>query len=177
MAHPLPRSTALPAPVERARWIPLTKGKWALVDDEDYEEMNRWSWYCNNSYAARDFRENGVRVNLKMHRAITNTPAELEVDHRNGDKLDNRRKNLRIATHAQNLKNMKKHKDNSTGFKGVKKVSCRVNKTNPYQAIIMVDGKSHSLGYFLTPEAAAQAYDKGARELHGEYSRTNKDTQ
>lgn len=152
--------------------IALTRGKVALVSNEDAGRVMEFKWYCEGTgYAARTVRmPGGKKKMIKMHRFIVDAPPEMEVDHINGDKLDNRRENLRVCRHDQNLKNMKMHKDNSTGFKGV-----RIYKPNgKFQARIRTpEGKSRSLGYFYTPEEAARAYDKAARELHGEFALLN----
>lgn len=90
-----------------------------------------------------------------------------EVDHINGDPSDNRWCNLRAATHSQNLKNMKLHKTNTSGFKGVS--WCSYGKS--WRASIKVNGKNLRLGRFKTPEEAAQAYNLAADEYHGEFKR------
>jgi hypothetical protein len=93
-----------------------------------------------------------------------------EVDHINGEGLDNRRENLRLATHAQNLKNLKVPKNSTTGFKGV---SFRKDKRK-YEAYIKYDNNPRKrLGYFKTAKEAAEAYNDAAAEFHGEYARLN----
>jgi hypothetical protein len=169
MGKKAPRLTIPPCSVEGATWIPLTKDHWTLVDNEDYATLASWSWYFNNGYAVRDVRINGVRKSLKMHRVLVAAPDNLEVDHISGDKLDNRRSNLRIVDHAQNMRNVRRHVDNRSGVKGVRWHT----KTGMWQARIMVSGKTHYLGYFASVEEAGYAYDAAARELHGTYARTN----
>jgi len=91
--------------------IKLTQGKFAIVDDADYNWLNQWKWYakiCSNGkriYVARFQRINGKPTTIYMHRIITNCPEDKEVDHINGDSLDNRRKNLRIVTRSENSNN------------------------------------------------------------------------
>ena len=89
----------------------------------------------------------------------------MQVDHKNRNGLDNRRDNLRLATHGQNLANSKTHSE--SGFKGVEK-----NKHRFY-ASISIDGKTKKLGGYDTPEEAARAYDEAALEQFGEFARIN----
>ena len=93
------------------------------------------------------------------------------VDHKNGNGLDNRRKNLRICTMSENMMNRGKTKVHSGKFKGV--YDCGDSKTNPYTAKIQKDGKVYHLGHYKTPEEAAKTYDAKAKELHGEFGRLN----
>ena len=94
--------------------ILLTKGKYTIVDDSDYELLSQWSWYYNGGYAVR-----GCPERILMHRVITNCPIELEVDHINMDKLDNRRINLRNVTKSVNLHNTNAKKTSKSNIKGV----------------------------------------------------------
>lgn len=88
--------------------IPLTQGKVALVDDEDFELLNQLNWYAyknktGNYYAVRNYSaEKGKRKIILMHREIMDAPKGIQVDHRNGDGLYNQKENLRLATHQQN---------------------------------------------------------------------------
>lgn len=91
------------------------------------------------------------------------------VDHINGDCSDNRLNNLRLATPNQNIRNSKRHKDNSSGFKGV--VFQKHTKTNPWRACITYGGKSRHIGNFSTPEAAHAAYVAEAERVYGEFAR------
>ena len=151
--------------------IPLTQGKVALVDDDMYSYFMQWNYFYRNGYAAREITaQSGKRITIYMHREVMNAPDGMKVDHRNtGKTLDNRRENLRICTHAQNLQNTKKHRDNASGYKGV-----HLNKhAKKWQASVMSGGSRHYLGLFDDPKAAARAYDAKARELFGEFARTN----
>jgi hypothetical protein len=98
--------------------IQLTKNKYALVDDEDYEELNKYNWYY--SYQGYAVRTNH-RLNkcIYMHRIIMNPLDYKQVDHINHNKLDNRKENLRICDRFQNLQNSKIRLDNKSGIKGV----------------------------------------------------------
>ena len=96
--------------------IKLTKNKFALVDDQDFEWLNQWKWcVSNNNYAVRIQNKKAIL----MHRLIMNTPTEFDTDHINNDKLDNRRSNLRIVTRSQNMMNVGIRKNNKSGYKNI----------------------------------------------------------
>ena len=94
-------------------------------------------------------------------------PDNMEVDHINGDKLDNRKENLRVCTHRENGKNQKISINNTSGYKGV-----FANHKN-WQAVIGVDGKPIYLGTYPSPEKAAEAYDVAAKKYHGDFANLN----
>jgi len=151
--------------------IPLTQGQVALVDDADYEYLNRFKWYankiCRTYYAVRNVR----RGKILMHRAILDAPDGLEVDHINGDGLDNRRLNIRLCSHSENDRSQRLHHRNKTGFKGV--FFYKNNSKNPYGVQIALNRKTIRLGYYPTAKAAARAYDAAALKHHGEFALTN----
>ena len=150
--------------------ITLTKGKLALVDDEDFEHINQFSWYYSNGYAYRPLpRKTRKKPSISMHRLIMDDPAGKEVDHINGNRLDNRRSNLRICTKAENRRNLGLRSTNSTGFKGV----CFRKDIKKYQAQITVNSKSVYLGYYPTAQQAAHAYNDAAVKYYGEFARLN----
>jgi hypothetical protein len=91
------------------------------------------------------------------------------IDHKNHVTSDNRFSNLRLCTPLENQKNMRKHRDNRSGFKGV----CQHRRTGRWHARIMVSGREYSLGVHETPEGAARAYDQAAKRLHGDYACLN----
>lgn len=154
--------------------IKLTQGKVAIVDDELFEWLNQWKWcYQRNSnakytgYATRH-KSNPSKTEY-MHRVIMNPPKGMDIDHIDGDGLNNQRNNLRICTHAQNGMNRSKNKNNSSGFKGV----FWDEITRKWRAIIDRNDKHIHLGRFSDIEDAAKAYDKAARELYGEFAYQN----
>lgn len=149
--------------------IPLSRGYVALVDDSLFDELSKFKWHYNNGYAARTTRSNGVAKVLKMHRFIMNLQPDdgMDVDHVNGNSLDNRIANLRICTHAENMRNQKAYKNAKSGFKGVYRY-----KNRTWTAQIQINGKKKNLGYFETPEKAHAAYVAAAKELHGQYANT-----
>lgn len=150
--------------------IPLNLGKFAQVDDEDYDYLMQFKWYYNKGYATRTVDNHKNQKTIRMHRVIINTPIGMQTDHIDGDKLNNCRSNLRICTSSQNKQNCKIHRNNTSGFKGV---SWDGRKNRKWQAYISVSGRKISLGYYENPSDAAQAYDKAAKERFGEFANLN----
>jgi hypothetical protein len=154
--------------------IELTQGLKAIVDDADFEWASAIRWFPlyngTTTYAISGYPVmRGGCVSRRLHRLILEAPAGVHVDHENGDGLDNRRSNLRLATRSQNAHNMHRLPRNTSGFKGVS-----YQKTNrKWRAQIQCGERTYHLGYHATPEEAARAYDAKARELFGEYARTN----
>jgi hypothetical protein len=155
--------------------IKLTGGKIVLVDNEDFEYLNQWKWYLGrDGYAYRTKfikRINGklIKKNISMHRYLAKTPKGLETDHINHNRLDNRKKNLRIVTATQNRMNNLPHKNNSSGYKGVSWDKTR----NKWIVFIKYNGKGHNVGRFSTKEEAALVYNKMAEEHFGQYAYLN----
>src|SRR3990167_8684300 len=130
--------------------IELTKGQYALVDDKDFKVLSQHKWHCSfYGYAAR--RDSGKIV--YMHSVILPAQEGMRVDHINRNSLDNRRENLRVCTHRQNLWNRPKSENNTSGFKGVSWEKRR----NKWRASICKNYKQYSLGEFFTKEEAALA--------------------
>jgi len=179
--------------------INLTRDQVTLVDDEDYEKVLYWhekdrptkwyaTWTASGFYAEKRLTEKqiesinteypgllGDSKNLLMHRLIMEAPRGMSVDHINGDRLDNRKQNLRVCTHSQNCANKPPRRDSATGLKGVWKSKEKCSK--PFWAYIGPPGGNGkvkiSLGYFETAELAAMAYDEKAKELYGEFAYLN----
>ncbi len=148
--------------------IPLTQGKFALIDFEDFELVNQYKWHfskSSNNYGKAIARPSRKGKAIRMHRLIMDAPDIFEVDHINGNPLDNRKSNLRLVSHAQNQKNMSKHSDNKTGYKGVS----FHKKANKYQVFV---GKKY-IGLFIDIKEAAKAYNIAALEHFGEFARLN----
>lgn len=166
-----------------SKTIPLTAGRVAVVDDADYEWLSRWKWWFSpgvkikdEGYAARKTTMvNGKRTTIAMHRQIMGAKPGEQVDHVNGDKLDNRRANLRPATRSQNGSNRIKFRGRKEGgaytsrFKGVS-WNRRYGK---WYAHIGINRKRFHLGRFDDEIEAAKAYDAKAIELHGKYALLN----
>lgn len=146
--------------------IPLTQGKFAIVDPEDYEVIMQWKWYFTiKGYAARTVS----KKTIFMHRIINNTQTGFITDHINGNKLDNRKTNLRICTGYQNQASRGKQTNNTSGFKGVS-----LNKKQcMYIAMICTHGKQIYLGRFTSAIEAARAYNEAAIKYHGEFAKLN----
>lgn len=146
--------------------IKLFSGETALVDDEDYPHLVERSWIFTKGYA-RHYPTGGHPV--YMHVEIMKPPPGMEVDHRDGNKLNNQKLNLRICTHQQNRGNTRKPINQPNRFKGVTK---RKN-FNRYQAQITVKGKRIYLGLFEKEIDAARAYDRAATQHFGEFAKVN----
>jgi hypothetical protein len=149
------------------RRIELTQGKFTLVDDADFEALSAFKWcYSGNGYAARSFvKPDGKRTLMTMHRQILEARAGEQVDHIDGDPLNNQRRNLRIVQQSSNMQNVTAR--SVTGFLGV-----RPNKKR-FCAIIQVQGKRTYLGNFIDAADAAKAYDAAALKAHGPHARLN----
>lgn len=155
--------------------VPLTQGYVALVDDEDFEELNRWKWQAHLAshgvYAKRSVTLTGGRkTNIFMHRQILGLTDSTSLfgDHINGDTLDNRRSNLREATPRQSVWNRSKYKNSASSYKGV-----QWNGASWTAKIKDNDGAAIFLGAFDKEEDAAKAYDYHALRLRGNYARLN----
>lgn len=147
------------------REIPLSRGRTALVDADDYERVGALKWRVNGSgYVVREDRA-GQHA---LARVILGAERGQVVDHISGDKLDNRRANIRICTPAGNARNRGMDCRNQTGFKGVVH-----GRRGRFRAQIGFEGRVTNLGEFATAAEAARAYDAAAKRLHGEFARLN----
>lgn len=153
--------------------IPLSQGKFALVDDEDFEWLNQWKWQAhksyNNWYATRKVRGiDNVRKELKMHRQILGiTDLKILGEHADGDGLNNQRHNLRPATNSENQKNKKSR--GTSRYLGV----CWHKTRGYWLAKIVIDGKQKHLGCFSDEVLAAKSYNDMAKIHHGAFARLN----
>ena len=161
------------------REVPLTQGMVALVDDEDYEEVMRYRWiYHRPRHSKTGYAQTTVHLERgrggrsktpRMHQLIYGpVPDGMTVDHRDGNGLNNRRSNLRLASRAEQARNRRPRAASATGFKGV-----FPSTPNRWIARIGWEGRRLNLGTFSSPEEAACAYDAKARELCGDFAYVN----
>ena len=152
--------------------IKLTKGQFALVDNEDFDKLNQWKWQIQNDrrtfYARTRQRIGKKRPSFRMHRVIMKAKKGQQIDHRDGNGLNNQKSNLRFCTRSQNHMN-EGPRGGTSKFKGVswhkriKKWTCQIKSSQ----------RQRHIGYFDNEIEAAKAYDRAAIELFGEFARPN----
>ena len=164
-----------------------------LYDAEDHDKVSNHKWRLRKDSPARpdmfyvvatidhpdgswhtcpNGNKRKRQTTLSIHRLIMDAPKGMEVDHINGNPLDNRKSNLRICTRSENERNKGPLKNNTSGYKGVTRQS-RINKNDKWRAQIRHNSKLIVIGLYEDKEEAARAYDKKAKELHGEYAYLN----
>lgn len=153
--------------------IKLTQGFYAIVDNSDFDWLNSFKWCYIQGYARK--RIPGMNRTIGMHELITHKPKGKEVDHINGDKLDNRRCNLRVCSKSENMINVSVHRDNLSGYKGVtfRKKLYELTGIKHYMARVSYKGKQFHVGSFKNPIHAAMARDICAKDNLGEYVNLN----
>lgn len=155
------------------RKIKLTHGFFALVDDEDYEFLNQWKWYVTlkrNTYYAERSLHKGKTRHLKMHRLILGLDdPKIQVDHKDGNGLNNQRFNLRKATSGQNNFNQRSHKGSTSKYLGVSWCNTR----SKWTARIQTNRVLKCIGRFDNEKDAARAYNEYAILLHKEFASLN----
>jgi hypothetical protein len=154
--------------------IQLTRGQFALVDDEDYDWLTQWKWYASKEskytfYATRMSRIGSRRISLKMHSALMCPPYGMEVDHVDGNGLNNQRGNLRVCTRTENCQNRRPRSGGTSKYKGVH----WGRREKKWIAKIHLNGKEIYLGRSVDEDEAASIYDTKAKELFGEFARLN----
>jgi hypothetical protein len=160
--------------------IPLTQGKFAQVDDEDYEYLNQWKWCADTSdqkvfYAKRiHYIEGGkgkIRRKISMHRLIMKVEKpNILIDHKDHDGLNNQKYNLRVATYSQNSMNVTSYKKSTSEYLGVHWDI----ESKKWKAAIKIKGKQLNLGRYLDEKLAAKAYNTAAIKHYGEFANLNK---
>ena len=147
----------------KMKTIKLTRDKFAIVDDCDFEAINKMKWYCTNAgYAVHDV---GSRTIL-MHRLVLDAPEGFEVDHIDGNPLNNSRNNLRLATHQENIRHrVNVNKNNSSGVNGVS----WFKRDKKWRARIFVDGKEIHLGLFNSKAEAIIKRNKASEKYYGDF--------
>jgi hypothetical protein len=150
--------------------IPLTRDGHTLIDAEDYEAVSRHSWYLHRTAGRKNYAASRVRGRVVLlHRFLVHAPAGLEVTHVNRDGLDNRRSNLRIATHSDTHHNIPAQEGCTSEYKGV----CWHRGGRKWVAQIDFEGVHYYLGLYRSEEDAAIAFDAVARALHGQFAFLN----
>ena len=155
--------------------LELSRGKEALLDDEDYIIAKRYKWYAHyrrgKFYAATQLYDPATKTQslVSLHDVILWKPKGFIIDHINGDSLDNRRKNLRVCTYSENCQNTKIRKDNTSGVRGVN----RKQGTEQWVARVSFKKKRFYLGTFDKKKDAIEAYNKKASELYGINAKLN----
>lgn len=151
--------------------IPLTKGKFTIVDDEDFEDVKRFKWQAIPMktcwYASRGCTKNGVKTRILMHVHLLGKKDGMVIDHRDNSGLNNQRHNLRFCTHPQNHYNSRMQWNNTSGCKGVSWDPQR----SRWQVFINADGKRIQLGRRKTFDEAVQLRTEAVQRLHGEFAR------
>jgi len=143
--------------------IKLTNGTVMQVDDEDYEWGMKSKWTNVSGYA-----KSGIAGRtMTFHREIMDVKKGEQIDHVDGNRLNNQKANLRVVTQQQNSQNKKLHKNNTTGYKGVHPFR------EKFRACIAINGKTIHLGLYHSAVEAAEAYDAKAKELYGEFAKLN----
>lgn len=154
--------------------IQLTQNKFAIVDNEDFEWLNKWNWVAMKNHSGNWYAIGYINGQHQlMHRFILGLPPkredERDVDHKNVNSLDNRRHNIRICDRTQNNGNRRKRKNCSSKFKGV---YFRKNQQD-WRSRITINGETIHLGCFDSELNAAKVYDDAAKEYFGDFARVN----
>lgn len=147
--------------------IPLSQGKVTIVNDGDFEWLSQWKWYYHGRYAVKNSMGGG---RVYMHRLIIQTPDGMHTDHINGNSLDNRRCNLRIATCSQNLMNQhKKRSGCSSRYKGV----FWSKNDQLWVTQISINKKRYTIGYSKSETDAGRLYNEAALFYYKEFAQLN----
>lgn len=155
------------------REIPLSQGKIALVDDEDFDRVNQFKWCAAATSSSRtwyamrgDYTGSKPRT-IYLHRFILDAPSDMDVDHINHNGLDCRRENMRLATTSQNCCNRRKNVGSKFRFKGIQA------RRNRFAVRVPFDGRLVHFRTYATQEEAARIYDAVVARLRGEFAHTN----
>lgn len=149
--------------------VPLTRGFEAIIDSADAPLVQGRNWRVVPNHSGINYVVSSLPGNrrLALHRLLMNPPDDMIVDHINGDALDNRRTNLRVATQSQNCMNKRPRKTGSSRYKGV----AWDKNTRKWQACIRLEDGQKYLGQYLSEEEAFAAYRQAAEKHFGEFAR------
>jgi len=150
--------------------LPLKNGELTLVDDDIFYALSQFKWMRDGTKNNAVTGTSKIQGERRLHRIIMNAPKDKEVDHIDGNVLNNQRANLRICTRRQNARNRKKNKNSKSPYKGVQ----WLKEIKMWQAKIRIDGKLKALGIYKTAKNAARAYNKAAIKHFGLYAKINK---
>ena len=140
-----------------------------LVDDHVYDWVSRWNWHIHTCKDKKYVSRTSYGKHILLHRYIADAPPNMDVDHKDGNGLNNQISNLRLCSTSQNLMNRGKQRNNTSGYKGVSR-----RKHRPlWRAGIYVNGKTKHLGDYFCLIKAAKAYDEAAKKYHGDFARLN----
>lgn len=146
--------------------ISLTQNKWAEFLYADLDRIKSHKWFYDGGYASTVINHKKI----SMHRFLMEAPSNMEVDHKDGDKLNNKRDNLRLCTRKENAKNRSLNSNNVSGFSGVHFTNSEKRRKR-WVASIRVNGKKTSLGRFFTKEEAVRVREEAEKKYYGEYRR------
>ena len=163
------------------KYIKLNKGKYAIIDNEDFEYLSQWKWYIGRNghypfteYAKRNRHIADKSKEIFMHRVILEkNGVEIEgklVDHINHNGLDNRKENMRTATRSENKTNGIRYSNNTSGTKGIYFENSDHFKLKKWKAAISINGKWTNLGRFITKEEAIKVRKKAENKYFGEFA-------
>lgn len=142
------------------------KGEKFIFDKEDFNMISKYTWFLSKrGYMTTNIKRRPVT----MHKLLLGNLKKLDIDHISRDRVDNRRCNLRVCTHQQNIFNQSKRSTNTSGFMGVSQML----RTGKYEAYVHYNNRKHYFGTYDSAIEAAKARDVGAKELFGEYANLN----
>ena len=155
------------------KYITLTRGLSATLDDEDFKFINKFNWCIRTNRGGHYYAVSKIGGKIVyMHRLIMNAKLGEAIDHIDGNGLNNTRSNMRLATQSQNKMNSIKSRRNTSGFKGVSYCHDK-HRNRPWRALIRFSNRLIHLGHFETSEEAAIAYNRAALKYFGEFAKTN----
>lgn len=161
----------IPLRIDHKKYKAIRNNVFAIVDDQDYQmllDMGNWR-LSNAGYAEIVVNRKDKNCSILMHRVLMEAKKGHNIDHIDGNPLNNQKSNLRYATTAQNSWNRKGVQNSTSKYKGVS----WAKQFNKWYACIKKNGKSKNLGYYASEIEAAKVYDKEAKSLFGDYARLN----